>query len=100
MRSRLEDSPYRPSALGTSSIHHPPGGRMPRSRRNSHCTTRRSTLPRELRTVNLNAAGVDVGAERHYVAVPEGRDPEGHSVRSFGAFTADLHALAAWLRVC
>jgi transposase len=73
---------------------------MPRSRRNSHCTTRRSTLPRELRTVNLNAAGVDVGAERHYVAVPEGRDPEGHSVRSFGAFTADLHALAAWLRVC
>src|ERR1700680_4209463 len=73
---------------------------MPRSRRNSHCTTRRSTLPRELRTVNLNAAGVDVGAERHYVAVPEGRDPEGHGVRSFGAFTADLHALAAWLRVC
>jgi transposase len=53
-----------------------------------------------LRTVNLNAAGVDVGADRHYVAVPEGRDPDGHTVRSFGAFTADLHALTTWLRVC
>jgi transposase len=35
--------------------------------------------------------------------VPEGRDPEGQGVRQFGAFTAftaDLHALADWLRHC
>jgi len=50
--------------------------------------------------VNLNAAGIDIGADRHFVAVPPGRDPEGHDVREFGAFTADLHALAAWLTAC
>ena len=27
--------------------------------------------------VNINAAGIDIGAEFHYVAVPSGRDPEG-----------------------
>ncbi len=61
---------------------------------------RRPPLPPELRRVNLNAAGIDVGAERHFVAVPEGRDPEGCDVREFGAFTADLHALAQWLAAC
>lgn len=73
---------------------------MPRSRPHPRQHSRRAKLPAELRTVNLNAAGVDIGADRHFVAVPEGRDPEDHTVRSFGAFTADLHALAAWLRVC
>jgi hypothetical protein len=58
------------------------------------------TLPPELRRVNLNAAGVDIGAESHYVAVPEGRDPDGRDVRTFGAFTADLAALADWLTRC
>ena len=28
------------------------------------------------------------------------RDPEGCEVRTFGAFTADLYALAAWLTRC
>ena len=73
---------------------------MPKSRPHPRHPSRRAKLPPELRTVNLNAAGVDVGADRHFVAVPEGRDPEGHTVRSFGAFTADLHALATWLHVC
>jgi transposase len=50
--------------------------------------------------VNLNAAGVDVGAQSHYVAVPQGRDPDGCDVRQFAAFTADLHALADWLHRC
>jgi len=57
-----------------------------------------SNLPAELRHINLNAAGVDVGSERHLVAVPEGRDDV--SVREFGTFTADLEALAAWLKKC
>lgn len=55
-------------------------------------------LPRSLRKVNLNAAGIDVGATQHYVAVPEGRDEV--AVRCFGTFTADLEALADWLQRC
>src|SRR4029453_4923452 len=50
--------------------------------------------------VHRNTAGSDVGGGSHHVAVPPGRDPEGRDVREFGAFTADLSALAAWLRRC
>src|SRR6266542_280618 len=56
------------------------------------------SLPEHLRHINLNAAGIDIGSERHMVAVPEGRDKV--SVREFAAFTADLHALANWLQQC
>ena len=56
------------------------------------------SLPQQLRHINLNAAGIDIGSERHLVAVPEGRDEV--SVREFGAFTADLHGLADWLQQC
>ena len=52
----------------------------------------------ELSQVSLNAAGIDVGAESHFVAVPEGRDEQ--SVREFGAFTVDLYRLADWLEGC
>jgi transposase len=55
-------------------------------------------LPRHLRHINVNAAGIDVGSDRHLVAVPEGRDVV--SVREFKAFTADLHALGDWLSQC
>lgn len=55
-------------------------------------------LPAQLSHVNLNAAGIDIGSEHHLVAVPEGRDVV--SVREFGTFTADLHALADWLKQC
>ena len=51
-----------------------------------------------LEQINLNAAGIDIGAEEIYVAVPVGRDAQ--SVRSFGTFTADLHQTAQWLKVC
>ena len=50
--------------------------------------------------MNLNAAGIDIGSEEHYVAVPPGRDKDNQDVRSFGAFTSDLHALANWLKSC
>lgn len=55
-------------------------------------------LPAQLQHINLNAAGIDVGSERHMVAVPEGRDEV--SVREFDTFTGDLEALAAWLKKC
>jgi transposase len=48
--------------------------------------------------MHLNAAGIDVGADAHWVAVPPDRDAQ--PVQRFGAFTADLYALAAWLKQC
>nr|MBP7323034.1 IS110 family transposase [Deltaproteobacteria bacterium] len=53
-----------------------------------------------LQQLNINAAGIDIGSECHYVAVPPGRDPEGQDVRHFSTFTADLHTIADWLHVC
>ena len=49
-------------------------------------------------TLEPNAAGVDIGAEEIYVAVPPDRDE--NPVRSFGSFTRDLHELADWLKKC
>ena len=52
----------------------------------------------EMSVLHPNAAGIDVGSREHYVAVPADRVKE--SVRSFSSFTADLHALANWLKSC
>ena len=46
------------------------------------------------RTVNLHAAGVDIGAHEIMACVPDGDDQQ--LVRAFGTSTADLEALAAW----
>ena len=54
----------------------------------------------EFKKMNPHAAGVDIGSESHYVAVPPGSDPEGKDVRCFGTFTSDLYALANWLKAC
>jgi len=51
-----------------------------------------------LEQINLNAAGLDIGDDDIYVAVPEGRDEV--SVRVFHTFTRDLYALADWLEAC
>ena len=48
--------------------------------------------------VNPDAAGIDVSATMHAVAVPVGRDSE--HVKEFGAFTEDLHSIAQWLLQC
>src|SRR5829696_4656537 len=53
---------------------------------------------RSLTLLNPDAAGIDVGASEHYVAVPPERAEQ--PVRSFGAFTEDLHKLAQWLLQC
>lgn len=45
-----------------------------------------------------DAAGIDLGATVHYVAVPPDREKQ--AVRSFGTQTGDLHALADWLIAC
>ena len=60
-----------------------------------------------LQTLHPHAAGIDVGAAELWVGVPPGAVAVPHPpavlpahVRRFGAFTADLHAIAAWLRQC
>jgi len=59
-----------------------------------------SSLPSEFERININAAGIDIGAQKHYVAVPKGRDPKGRDVRHFDTFTADLYDLVNWLKQC
>ena len=55
-------------------------------------------LPPQFQQVQFNAAGIDIGSEFHFVAVPPDRDEQ--PVRRFSAFTTDLVALADWLKKC
>ena len=50
----------------------------------------------ELEVVHRDAAGIDVGNQSHFVAIPPDRDPE--PVREFGSWTADLLKMASWLK--
>ena len=51
-----------------------------------------------LEVVHPDAAGIDIGNEVHYVAVPPNRS--GEAVRRFGCTTAELRAMADWLKQC
>jgi transposase len=51
-----------------------------------------------LEMVHPDAAGIDIGNESHYVAVPPTRDTQ--PVRRFGCTTAELKAMAEWLKQC
>jgi transposase len=51
-----------------------------------------------LTVVNPDAAGIDVHSNMHMVCVPADRDTD--PVRQFGAHTADLHEVVAWLKKC
>jgi len=51
-----------------------------------------------LRIVHPEAAGIDIGSQKHYVAVRPDRDSE--PVRCFGCLTPDLQAMAQWLQRC
>lgn len=51
-----------------------------------------------LQPINLNAAGIDIGADSHWVSVPPDRDQQ--NVREFRCYTPDLYALADWLKQC
>jgi transposase len=48
--------------------------------------------------INLNAAGLDIGAAEIWACVPADRDEQ--AVRCFETFIVDLHALANWLEAC
>ena len=68
------------------------------AKRAGNRTRGQERLPAQLSQVNLNAAGIDVGAGSHFASVPQGRC--GQPVREFEAFTADLYRLADWLSEC
>src|SRR5215472_8767149 len=51
-----------------------------------------------LEVVHPDAAGIDIGNEIHYVAVPPNRDSQ--SVRRFGCTTGEVKAMATWLKQC
>jgi transposase len=53
---------------------------------------------RMLPVLHADAAGIDVGAEEVFVAVPPDRAAE--PVRSFETFTRDLYALSEWPQSC
>jgi hypothetical protein len=51
-----------------------------------------------LDVVNRHAAGIDIGNESHYLAVPRGRDEQ--PGREFGSWTGELERMAEWLKGC
>jgi hypothetical protein len=51
-----------------------------------------------LEVVHADAAGIDIGNETHYVAVPPTWDSQ--PVRRFGCTTAELKEMAVWLKQC
>jgi len=70
---------------------------------------RTSEATEDLTITHRHAAGIDVHAAVHFVAVAEEDVPAGfvnpdaklpRGVRKFGANTADLEAIAAWLKAC
>lgn len=48
--------------------------------------------------IHPHAAGIDIGSDAHWVSV--GAGTASPSVRKFSCFTADLYAMAAWLKEC
>ncbi len=52
----------------------------------------------QLALVHPNAAGLDIGSQEIWAAVPPERDKA--SVKVYGTFTPDLHQLADWLVKC
>jgi transposase len=65
-------------------------------KRNDRAKLKQQDWTLGLSVVHPKAAGIDIGNEEHYVAIPPSMDPE--PVRRFGCFTQDLKALADWLQ--
>lgn len=52
----------------------------------------------EFNIINPNAAGIDISSKDNVVCVPQDRAKQ--NIRTFGAFTCDLQAIARWLIDC
>lgn len=69
------------------------------SKINPPASNKKKNAAKRVRPVTRpDAAGIDLGALVHYVAVPPDRDPQ--CVQCFGTQTADLQKLADWLVAC
>src|SRR5207244_10989380 len=55
-------------------------------------------LPENMPLIHPHAAGLDVGAEEHWVCVPAERDAQ--PIQKCSAFPCDLPRLADWLKAC
>lgn len=56
----------------------------------------RRQTPRSIKTIQPNAAGIDLGAREHWVAGPPQDDQP--NVKTFGTTTPELYRLADWLQ--
>ena len=65
-------------------------------------TSRQSKSKRQSwKVVHPHAAGVDIGATEHYVAVPpDAVAADAAAVKSFGCYTEDLDVCVEWLKAC
>ncbi|MGI9279154.1 MAG: hypothetical protein ACR2PX_05915, partial [Endozoicomonas sp.] len=81
---------------------------MPRRTQSDNCRSDsvKKRIDGHLETLNLFAAGIDIGSVSHFVAVPkelsdhpvrEQFASSSRAVREFSCFTADLEAMAEWL---
>src|SRR5215469_8091474 len=76
----------------------PPSWREMNRKQRREMTRRIQTDELRLEVVRPDAAGIDIGNESHNVAVPPSRDNQ--PVRRFGCTTAELKAMADWLKQC
>jgi transposase len=53
-----------------------------------------------LEEVNLDAAGVDIGARAVVICVPKGRDPKGQYIRTFSTLMPQLRKACEWMKQC
>ena len=71
---------------------------MVKSKAKSSSKARNQKPLKSLTPINPNAAGIDIGADSHWVSVPADRDEQ--NVREFSCYTPDLYVLADWLEQC
>ncbi len=87
------------SPLGTNKTNdHAMQGRWQEMNRRQRRETMRKIQSEDLSldVIHRNAAGIDIGNESHYVAVPPSRDSQ--PVRCYGCTTGELKAMADWLK--
>src|ERR1035441_8909970 len=96
-RGQHEPQPAKP--LKEASCHRARVGWQGMNRKQRREMTRKiQAADLSLEVVHPDAAGIDIGNEAHYVAVPPTRDDE--PVRRFGCTTAELRDMADWLKQC
>jgi len=52
----------------------------------------------QIKIINPDSAGIDIGSSSHFVAIPPGRDTE--TVREFDCYTPDIQKMIEWLKRC